>query len=488
MFREGGLLFPWSEQFSTIILSDIHLTEAQEHVEEKPLWKLYKRREHFVDGSFHRLLEKCYRDIHGKIELILNGDIFDFDSVLSVPKDGISVNWVEKLRGLEPEESKSRFKMQIIIQNHPVFFDAIREFILKGHRLVFVIGNHDIELFWNSVQDDILAALALPKDKQKNILFCDWFYISNKDTFIEHGHQYDSYSMCHDPIHPFVMQNGKVFVRQPFGNLANRYMMNGMGLFNPHVDGSYIKSSLFEYLVFFYRYIIGTQPLLVLTWLWGAVVTLIQSFNYGLLPKLKDPFTLEKHIEDIAKRSQSTSAVVRTLKAIHAHPAIFSPLRLMRELWLDRAILVGLIFFGAFQIYSLVNLIYQVNFWLFWVMVFILFPFLVFYSRSIQSEMYQVDRVIRRFLPMTAKITGVNRIVQGHTHCEQHLWVGQIEYLNSGSWSPAFRDIACKKPYGRKCFVWIKPVDRSKNRQALLMEWRDPEMVEVPIGTKKVRI
>ena len=124
-----------------------------------------------------------------------------------------------------------------------VWVQALRDFIKLGNSVVFVIGNHDIELHWPLVQKQILKSLNLNEDEQARVRFCEWFYISNEDTAIEHGNQYDDYCVTINPIHPLIRGKKKVFVRLPFGNITGRYMVNGMGLFNPHAE-SYIFNDL----------------------------------------------------------------------------------------------------------------------------------------------------------------------------------------------------------------------------------------------------
>ena len=171
--------------------------------------------------------------------------------------------------------------------------------------------------------------------------FCEWFYISNSDTLVEHGNQYDPYCLSANPINPLIKKGKHAYVRIPFGNLAGKFMLNGMGLFNPHADSSYIKSSLWDYLVFYFKYILRVQPFLLWTWFWSALVTLIYSVGEGLLPAMTDPITLNARVEDIAQRANATPSMVWALKELHAHPAIFNPIKILRELWLDRAIFWG---------------------------------------------------------------------------------------------------------------------------------------------------
>ncbi len=193
----------------------MHLAEEQIIDPKRPLWKKFKTREFFFDESFSYFLDHIQKKaktkadelgISPEIELILNGDIFDFDSVTKLPVEppAYSIHWMERRRGLFPEEAKSSFKMRSILADHPVFVEALRNFVLAGNRLIFTIGNHDIELFFPRVQKDLLDALDLPASHRQRVRICDWFYISNQDTLIEHGHQYDPYCMCQNPIHPMI--------------------------------------------------------------------------------------------------------------------------------------------------------------------------------------------------------------------------------------------------------------------------------------------
>ena len=87
-----------------------------------------------------------------------------------------------------------------------------------------------------------------------------------------------------------------------------------------------------------------------------------------------------------------------------------------------------------------------------------------------------------------AKITGVKRVIYGHTHEFVHTNFEGIEYLNSGTWSPAFDDVECTKPSSPKTFVWIRPTPSlsgasegadatasPEKRAASVYEWKNDE-------------
>ncbi len=470
----------------TFVVSDIHLSDSQPLEPRRPLWKRYKGRDLFIDDAFSRFLVAA-RELAGAdenagavgppIELVLNGDIFDFDSVMAMPSDpAFDINWLERRRGLDPEEPKSVYKMSVILAEHPVFVEALRSFLNDGHRVVFVIGNHDAELNWPSVQAKIRSAI-LPEGESGDLRFCEWFYLSERDTLIEHGHQYDSYCVCPNPVHPLIHVRGHDRVRLPFGNLAGKYMLNGMGLFNPHVESTFIRPA-WGYAKFFVRYVIRTQPLLVWSWFWSAMATLVVSLHEGFLPALRDPFSLEERVDGIAERANVAPRIVRGMQTMHVHPAVFNPLSILRELWLDRAILFAMLILGTFQLFSFLNVLVNISLW-WWGLLFALFmPPFVFYARTVNSNVNKYATGLRQYVAKTARLTHVKRAIMGHTHEECHRDIAGVEFLNTGTWSPAYEDVACTAPFGRKCFAWLRPTDHG--RVAELREWQDPGSVVIP--------
>lgn len=123
----------------TIVLSDMHLSETVAPEPKRPLWMAYKHREHFIDEDFARLLAHFDQHLDGPIELVLNGDVFDFDNVTQLPDDPEGrIDWLSRLRGLASEEWMSNFKMRCIIADHGPWFEALAHFIECGHRVVFI--------------------------------------------------------------------------------------------------------------------------------------------------------------------------------------------------------------------------------------------------------------------------------------------------------------------------------------------------------------
>lgn len=498
----------------TAVLSDLHLTEAQEPIEGRPLWKKYKTKEFFFDDDFAKFLKelkvKALSSQKNKsrslgddefagsqkesqpiptVELVLAGDVFDFDSVTALPKaPTYRISNLERSRGLRPEEEKSVFKIRKIIDSHFTWFKALSDFIKEGNRVVFIIGNHDLELHFLKVQKEILRTLELNDDELDRIRFTEFFYISNKDTLIEHGNQYDPFCLIPDPVSPFLKKFDRIEIRIPFGNLATRYLVNVMGFFNPYVESNYIMTAG-EYVKFFFKYIVKFQPLIMLTWIWSATLILYQTFLDSLMPVLREPLEFEGRIEQVAKRSNATPRMVRELRSLTAESVTSKPWLALKELWLDRAFIVLLAFIVIFQLFLFIDSAFDIA--IFWTLIplSLFAPFFIFYSRTVTSEIPEYKKPKERILTMASLITGVNRIIHGHTHIVRHEIIGPIEHLNSGTWSPAFTDVECSVQIAQKTYVWLSP-SKSGARTAELFEFvegasrrafgRKPEAQKLP--------
>lgn len=472
-------------QIHTIVISDLHLSDAEPVHVNNPLWKKFRRKEYFIDENVASFLRKLDEEIDLPIELVLNGDIFDFDSVMSVPQEGEFVySSFEKHRGLNSEEHKSEFKMKCILRDHHVLCEALQSFIDKGHKVIFTIGNHDLELHWPKVQKALVEAITSNEEQQERLVICEWFYISCSDSLIEHGNQYDPYCLCTNPINPLVEKRKKVIVRLPFGNLANKYMVNGMGLKNPHNDSAFIMSTL-DFIKYFFKYEMRIQPFLIVTWLLGAIRTLVVYTKEAWLPPLRDPLTLSNRIEEIAKRAQTTPSRIQMLRAFHAHPAAYNPFMVLRELWLDRAILFLIMVWGSFQFFSTTNVVVEVSFWWFIIPMIICLPFFAWYSQGVNSDVRAHAKAAESKISRVGRAFGVDRIIQGHTHQLGHRFIDGVEYINTGAWTQLFHDAECERPYGRTPFAWIRPSGEGQ-RTSCLYEWKGGEFVKIDMEDQRV--
>jgi UDP-2,3-diacylglucosamine pyrophosphatase LpxH len=162
-----------------LVVSDFHLGTGNPRGQFNPLEDFHEGErfvellEHYTSGQYAR----------HEVELILNGDIFD---LLKVPLEG---TYPDKVT----EEMAAR-KLELALDGHPLFCDAIVRFLEHpGTRLVYLPGNHDIELLLPQVQEELLERCA-PGDLAEKVTF-----ITRSDTYylpegiqIRHGHQLES--------------------------------------------------------------------------------------------------------------------------------------------------------------------------------------------------------------------------------------------------------------------------------------------------------
>ena len=124
---------------------------------------------------------------------------------------------------------------------------------------------------------------------------------------------------------------------------------------------------------------------------------------------------------------------------------------------------------------------------------FLAVTFFVFYAKSIISDVSTVKEPSEWILSVSSRIARVKRVIYGHTHIPRHEIYGDIEHLNSGCWSPAFLDVECTKPFGKKTFVWIEENLDQKTRSAQLREYVGGDSVRLKKGAlnsepKKIEI
>jgi hypothetical protein len=197
-----------------------------------------------------------------------------------------------------------------------------------------------------------------------------------------------------------------------------------------------------------------------------------------MAPPLKDALEIENRVNAIADAAQVTPSVVRQLNALTAPSACSNPLRILRELWLDRALLFLGMFYFAGQITLAIQFIAPISFWWFLIPLTLFMPFYFVYSFNVNSTVFKTPLLTDKLALLLREITGCNRVVFGHNHQPEASMVSTTEYLNSGFWSPAYSDPQCTHRIGTQTFVWISPFEDV--RKGSLWEWPPGKAVPMP--------
>jgi UDP-2,3-diacylglucosamine pyrophosphatase LpxH len=117
----------------------------------------------------------------GPIELVLNGDTVDF----LAERAPNSSSW---------DPAVAVDKLNAIVRRDLPVFEALGRFLEKGHRLVLLLGNHDIELCLPSVRRALYDAIGIKGSHDFEFIYDGEAYRVG-DLLIEHGNRYDMFNI-----------------------------------------------------------------------------------------------------------------------------------------------------------------------------------------------------------------------------------------------------------------------------------------------------
>lgn len=119
------------------------------------------------------------------VELIVNGDMVDF-----LAEDDGGAGWV----AFTASQADAVRKLDSIVSRDQALFDAFGRFLARGHRLVLLIGNHDVELALPAVRKRLGEHLGLTGQHDFAFIFDGEAYQIGR-ALIEHGNRYDAFNV-----------------------------------------------------------------------------------------------------------------------------------------------------------------------------------------------------------------------------------------------------------------------------------------------------
>jgi len=163
-----------------------------------------------------------------EVELIINGDLFDFLAVPFVQyfDDGF---WSEKA---------SIEKYEMIAKAHPEVLEAMAKFVAnKKKKLVYIIGNHDAEFIFDSLKE--LFFKNFDKDDLEKVSIIDnkgGEYEPYKGILVQHGHDYEV-AHSFDPKDSIVEdEKGDKYFIPPWGSYYVTRVINKFKEDRPHIN------------------------------------------------------------------------------------------------------------------------------------------------------------------------------------------------------------------------------------------------------------
>ncbi|MDD5309136.1 MAG: metallophosphoesterase [Deltaproteobacteria bacterium] len=458
-----------------VVISDLHLGEGRtgDAARYSPM------EDFFEDAALARLLASLRTQHAGdpsRLVLVLNGDVFDFLTVTSVPDDedcrarGFEVSPPERRFGLDPTPAKSVFKLDVIAAGHEEAFVALASFVAAGHRIEILRGNHDLELHFEDVQRRLREHLAgfeggpAAKDAERLVRFHEWFYLEPGRVYVEHGNEYEPSNSIRYPLRPLVPSRGKPagappLLDYPLGSYFVRYFYNRVHRIDPYMPR---VISFEQYTEFLRRY-----DLFDLVWVArDHYPFFVSALSPGAIAGAsrytrEDDAAHEDALRGLDGITQP-AGLYRRLEELKIHPLTASKAALVREM--IEPVVRRLLWFAGLGLLSLYL----------WLLVFSLIqstPWLaenVFGKASLLALFSvltvaglfwagnQIGRRLRRRTDETvekcaeraseiARFTGVKAVVMGHTHVVDVRKVdgGRATYANGGTW------IAVDNPWNR---------------------------------------
>lgn len=191
-----------SESF--LVFSDVHLgSDLDDQQGNAP------RRSTSVDRDLVALIEH-YRKVRPTGErwhIVIAGDFIDFIGMtITTGARALETQLTEEehAHGLGGAADHACEKLRRVAARHTDVFAQLALFVADGHALTLVHGNHDIELHWDVVKDELRRVLVEQATAAhgdaldvtafgSRIAFDPWFFWRDGVAFIEHGHQYDPF-------------------------------------------------------------------------------------------------------------------------------------------------------------------------------------------------------------------------------------------------------------------------------------------------------
>jgi len=433
------------------VVSDLHLAPI---APEDGIWLRYLTRPFIPDERVVAFFEEIAAA--PAAELVLAGDVFDFDLVpsrLAEPEAGFASRW----SGGDRSEEAALVRLGAILRDHPRFVEALARLLAAGVPVTILPGNHDTEIAWPAVREALLARLddEAGRPVRERVSFAPFVYREGL-CFIEHGHWHDPFNRPVDVRSGLTADGTRS--RLPYGAICQRSLTNHLPAFNSTTEQSYILG-VWDYTAHWLRYYAFSRKLLFGSWALGAWLALWNIVRQEV-PEAGEPGPEE--IDAFGVQHGLPRGAGAALQTIWPAPAIRSPGAVLRVLWLDRFLAASAACIGALVAGLLAGS--AVTGALAGVLVLVLAVAALrglYGTEVVAAYEEKLPDIARR----EASALDVPFLVLGHVHTagSHPFGAGQPGgYLNAGAWCAGYLDPECTRPaYPRFTYVTVDPKERT---------------------------
>jgi UDP-2,3-diacylglucosamine pyrophosphatase LpxH len=425
---------------SLLVLSDVHLGSDLNDFGH-PI-----RRSRRVDEDLVKLIAH-YRTAaapNDRWRLVVAGDFIDFVG-MAVRAEGVELatqrSDEEVEHGLGNAVDHVRIKLRLVVERHGDVFDALAGFVADGHALAFVHGNHDLELHWDAVKDDLRSLLLARARAAQNdaidgpafgarIAFHPWFFYVAGLAYIEHGHQYDAFCASQYVLAPLCATDPRRIARSVSDVLLRFIVRPTHGMHEYGHD----KHGVGHYLVFAVK--LGMAGLLQLAMRYARAVNELFRLRREHLSVSANRLRAQndRGMALLAREAPVGVDRMRELAALQVPPITCTIGGILSSVLLDR-IALGFIAAIALLVAGVLTTTHAVHArWLAAsiVVAWALGDRLLARRRTVDPEKRLMERAAH-----LAKLFPAAFVVMGHTHTPAKMAIndGHATYVNVGSWA-----------------------------------------------------
>ncbi|HKU41263.1 MAG TPA: hypothetical protein VJR89_24035 [Polyangiales bacterium] len=435
------------EASNYLLFSDVHL--GADLVQHSRPWTASRlQAAHRIDAQLGSMLD-YYRDNRedGRPwRVVIAGDFIDLVgmSISAAPDAKLETPLSEddQTHGLGSAEDHAAFKMRAVAQRHDGLFRKLAAFVEAGHSLVFIRGNHDVELYWESVQraflDSLVTRASFPNDDraareqfEARVEFRHWFFYVDGFLYVEHGHQYDATCAYHHVLAPRSPRDPRRLLYS-FSDILLRFVVRPTRELS--ADG-HANTSMLDYVRLAFS--LGLKGCAKLGYrFFSAIGRMVAAWREHWSEHAQQvKAEHERHMQQIAARFRLSLDKLRAITQLWATPVTMRLPTIFRTVFLD-GLAAGLMACSVFALLAALHVLPWM--WLPPVLI-ALFVSIVVYMKK--SRVLEPHAALKLGAKRLAELLPARYVVMGHTHQpSMEPLTPATTYVNLGNWSDDLLD------------------------------------------------
>jgi UDP-2,3-diacylglucosamine pyrophosphatase LpxH len=430
------------EASNYLLFSDVHLgADLVQHTRPWTASRLLAA--HRIDQQLGSMLDhyRVNREDNRPWRVVIAGDFIDLVGMSISAAPGVTwrtpLSEDDQTHGLGSAEDHAAFKMHAVADRHDLLFRKLAAFVQAGHSLVFVRGNHDVEMYWDAAQRAFLDALvsrasfsnddsAAREQFEARIEFQHWFFYVRGFLYVEHGHQYDATCAYHHVLAPRSPRDPRR-ISYSFSDILLRYVVRPT---RELAAEGHENESLFDYIKLAFS--LGLNGCARLGYrFFSAVGRMVASWRDHLSEHAQQiKAEHDRQMQQIATVFRLSGEHLRAMTQLWAVPVTGRFFSIFRNVFLD-GLAAGV---GACAAFALLAVLHVLP-WMWLPPVLIaLFAGILVYSKL--SRVLEPHHALRLGAKRLAELMPARYVVMGHTHKPTMEALTPVTtYVNLGNWT-----------------------------------------------------